>query len=336
MKTPVVLILPAKNNKSSILFLHMTLFGYSETITVQFAEQSLRPAPDVLTVWSANTGNLRGRKEGVASFFERLSKKEGERNLERMVEQIIDENPDIVLLQENDGESWRTNGIEQAETIAKKTGYDVMITPAHMIPGFLVMGNAILAKYPLHPIGRWDYSTWGIRIIHEYQDLMGAALCFEEGEVAVYNTHFLAWEIVYGFGSGWFRQQEAKVVASVLAQEDRLFIFGGDLNEEYSLSRPQSAMGILRASHLFWDEGFERNMAAGATWPNVENYQSRKERLDYILPGKDLYLEDLRTIDNDVSDHLFVEGRVAGIRAALAAQAQQRKETSSYRNGAHR
>ncbi len=312
----------------------MALFGYNETIDAHFADQSLRPAPDALTVWSANTGNLRGRKEGVASFFERLSKKEGERNLERMVEQIHDAAPDAVLFQENDRGSWRTNGVKQAETIAKKTGYDVMIAPVHMIPGFLVMGNAIISKYPLHPIGRWDYSTWGLRIIHEYKDLMGAKLCFQEGEVAIYNTHFLAWDFIYGFGASALRKREAQVVVSVLAQEDRPFIFGGDFNEEYSLSRPQSAMGTLRASKLFWDEGFEMNMAAGATWPNIENHQSKKERIDYILPGNELYLDALRTIDNDVSDHLFVEARVAGIRAALLARAQKRRGTSSYRNGA--
>ncbi len=324
------------NTKNNNLFMAsptMTLFGYNETIDAHFADQSLRPVPGTLTVWSANTGNLRGRKESAVSFFEHLSKKESERNLERMVEQIALDRPDAVLFQENDRGSWRTNGIKQAETIAKKTGYDVMVAPVHMIPGYLVMGNAILSRHPLQPIGRWDYSTWGLRIIHEYKDLMGAALRFEEGEVAVYNTHFLAWDLVYGFGSRWLRKKEAEVVVSVLAQEERPFIFGGDLNEEYSLSRPQSTMGTLRASQLFWDEGFGMNMAAGATWPNIKNYQSKKERLDYVLPGKDLCLAGLRTIDNDVSDHLFVEAKVVGIRDALEARASKRTGTSSRSGG---
>lgn len=308
----------------------MALFGYPETIVEHFADQTLKPAPDELSIWSANTANLRGKKEGVVSFFRRLSKKEQEKNLESMVDDILRDQPDGVLFQENDRGSWRTSGIKQAETIAKKTGYDVMTAPVHMIPGFLILGNAILSRHPIKAIGRWDYKTFGLGIIHEYKDLMGVTICFEEGEVALYNTHFLAWDLSYGIGSGWLRKKEAQVVTHVLAQERRPFIFGGDLNEEYSLSRPQSAMGILRASNLFEDGSFKMNMDSGATWPNIEKYENRKERLDYILPGRGLYLADLGNMDNDISDHLFVKGTVGGIRDALAERAQQRTETSSY------
>lgn len=308
----------------------MALFGYPETIIEHYADPTLQPAPNELSIWSANMANLRGMQEGVASFFRRLSKKEGEKNLESMVEQIFEGQPDGVLLQENDRGSWRTNGAKQAETIAKKTGYDIMTAPVHMVPGLLIMGNAILSKHPIKEIGRWDYKTFGLGIIHEYKDLMGVSLCFQEGEIALYNTHFLAWDMVYGFGSGWLRQQEAKVVTSVLAQEERPFIFGGDLNEEYSLSRPQSAIGILRASKLFADGSFKMNMDAGATWPNVIGYQDKKERLDYILPGRGLSLGGLRTIENSVSDHMFIEGVVLGIRDVLSARVPKLSETSSY------
>lgn len=313
----------------------MALFGIPEILVEHFADQTLKPAPDELAVWSANTANLRGRKEGVKSFFERLTKKEQDKNIGTMADDILADMPDAVLFQENDRGSWRTNGIKQAETIAKKTGYDVVIAPIHMVPRLLIMGNAILSKHPIKEIGQWQYKTFGFRIIHEYKDLMGAALCFQEGEVAIYNTHFVAWDMVYGLGSGWLRQQEAKTVTSVLAQEARPFIFGGDLNEEYSLSRPQSAMGVLRASGLFEDGSFKMNMDAGTTWPNIEGYQDKKERLDYILPGKGLALGGLRTIDNDVSDHLFVEGVVLGIRAALAARVRPKRETSSYSTQQH-
>ena len=161
-------------------------------------EQFLRPVE--LRVLSFNTHRSTGTINAVA-------------------EEILELDPDVVLLQEVDRRMLRTGAVDQAEVLADAVGMDGSFS-ANLARGAGHYGTLILSRFDIVQQGR-------IPLVRtprsEARGLQWVTLEVEGQAVRVYNTHLDATHPDV-------RLAQARQVAGILAQDDVPTILGGDLN----------------------------------------------------------------------------------------------------------
>ncbi len=168
--------------------------GLAELVCEQFRQ------PVELRVLSFNTHRSTGTLNAVA-------------------EEILEVDPDIVLLQEVDRRMVRSGAVDQAEVLADAVGMDGSFS-SNLARGAGHYGTLILSRFDIVQQGR-------IPLVRsprsETRGLQWVTLEVSGQAVRVYNTHLDATRADV-------RLAQARQVAGILAEDDLPTILGGDLN----------------------------------------------------------------------------------------------------------
>lgn len=139
--------------------------------------------------------------------------------LNAIAEEILQVDPDVVLLQEVDRQMLRTGAVDQAAVLADAVGMDGSFS-SNLARGSGHYGTLILSRFDIVQQGR-------IPLVRspraEVRGLQWVTLEVNGQAVRVYNTHLDATRADV-------RLAQARQVAGVLAEDDLPTILGGDLN----------------------------------------------------------------------------------------------------------
>lgn len=139
--------------------------------------------------------------------------------LDAIAEEILEIDPDIVLLQEVDRRMLRTGAVDQAEVLADAVGMDGSFG-SNLVRGSGQYGTLILSRFDIVQQGR-------IPLVRapraEARGLQWVTLDVSGRAVRVYNTHLDATRPDV-------RLAQARQVADILARDDVPTVLGGDLN----------------------------------------------------------------------------------------------------------
>lgn len=139
--------------------------------------------------------------------------------LDAIAEEVLEIDPDVVLLQEVDRQMLRTGGVDQAAELADAVGMDGSFS-SNLARGSGHYGTLILSRFDIVQQGR-------IPLVRsprsEARGLQWVTLEVSGRAVRVYNTHLDATRPDV-------RLAQARQVAGILDDDDLPTILGGDLN----------------------------------------------------------------------------------------------------------
>lgn len=205
-----------------------------------------------------------------------------------VAEEILEVDPDVVLLQEVDRRMLRTGNVDQAEVLADAVGMDGSFS-TNLVRGSGQYGTLILSRYPIVQQGR-------ISLVRsprsEARGLQWVTLEVDGRAVRVYNTHLDATRPDV-------RLAQARQVAGVLAGDDLPTVLGGDLN-----AWPGSAAVATIGAQL------TDTWTAAGEGPEATSHGGRK--IDYLF-ARDLEPVTSRVATSGASDHnrLWADLRLA-------------------------
>lgn len=139
--------------------------------------------------------------------------------LDAIAEEILEIDPDVVLLQEVDRRMLRTGAVDQAEVLADAVGMDGSFS-SNLVRGAGQYGTLILSRFDIVQQGR-------IPLVRapraEARGLQWVTIEVSGQAVRVYNTHLEATRPDV-------RLAQARQVAGIVADDDVPTVLGGDLN----------------------------------------------------------------------------------------------------------
>ncbi len=139
--------------------------------------------------------------------------------IDAVAREILEVDPDIVLLQEVDRSMLRTGGVDQAAVLAEAVGMDGSFS-TNLVRGSGGYGTLILSRFEIVQHGR-------VPLVRsprsEARGLQWVTVEVDGRALRVYNTHLDATHPDV-------RLAQARQVAGVLAGDDLPTVLGGDLN----------------------------------------------------------------------------------------------------------
>ncbi len=132
---------------------------------------------------------------------------------------IKDNDIDVITLTEIDAGSFRTKSINQAEEIAKGTGYDYVFFPTFDVFGFGNQGNGIISRYKI--VEHYNHPLPGKG---EKRFLGEATIIVNKKNVKIFVTH-----LAY---TPKARNTQIRYIADILNRTTEPFILSGDFNAE--------------------------------------------------------------------------------------------------------
>ena len=215
-------------------------------------------------------------------------------NLTRVAELIRSTNADIVLLQEVDRGTGRSNNVDQPAVLAAQTGLNVAYGSALDYDGGKY-GVAILSRWPIlgetlfHlPVAPPQTRSGGSM---EPRGALRITVASPKGRLAIVNTHLDPTNV-----DRW-RRQEADSIISLVAQTRRtvgMVIAGGDFN-----STPESEVQTAMRNAGLRDSWMECAEGQGFTYPD----DNPVKRIDYLFLTGNVRCSSAQVINTRVSDH---------------------------------
>ena len=248
---------------------------------------------DRLRVMSFNIANARGPTE---NFFRKVPSNEVYRNLDRIVELILDEKIDVACMNEVDFNSFRTNNINQAKymasRISKATGYVDLIEDAFFsMPDFLDIGNAVISRYPLRVNKQKRFGrNADSNDRHLFKSYVDFSVLLGERSLDFILTH-------YDDRKSRVRNEETEMILERVRSKSKPFVILGDLNSE-----PTEKCILTFLAHA----GLHNPYLGPKTFPSW----NPKIAIDHILVSEGLGICSYGTRDLSVSDHLPVIGEI--------------------------
>lgn len=281
--------------------------------------------PSVVKVITWNIGYLYGQgSEGPG--YEHREKEFYEEKLEVFAKEIKEWNPDVICLQEIDFESSRSGDLNQAQYLAKKTGYpyvaEAVSWEANYIPfpywplknnfGRVKSGGAILSKYPLKnhsvtlltkPMSQpWWYNLF---YLHRYFQTVTVEL--GDKNFKIVNLHLEAFDKVD-------RLKQVRKLANKVIEENVDFVTG-DFNmvpasaskrskfyneDDYENDPSYETMMTSKLAEVIPDDIYAKDEKAYFTFPAW----APDRRLDYIFYKPSLKMMRAEVLNSALSDHL--------------------------------
>lgn len=228
-------------------------------------------------------------------------------NLQAIADVISDSGADIVLLQEVDRGSKRTDNLDQLTILGKATGMH-----SHWVPAIenedMKYGIGMLSRWPISEgsgliLPKVEYTNPDIPEWYSEQR-MGMIVHIDELDIplAVINTHL-----------GLTKEQRVDQIAQLAylaskqKREGRWVLFGGDLNAEPDGTELLPVRNILRDVYqnhtdkygLTADMPISQRLTFPATNPD--------RCIDYLFVDRDAFqVESVAVLDKPLSDHLPV------------------------------
>lgn len=212
--------------------------------------------------------------------------KAGERELDRVADELRAWDADVVMLQEVDRGRERSDLLAQARTLGQRLGLDWAYGPTRRLdPG--TTGNAVLSRFPMVD----TRSRLLPRLPGLFRrGLLQATIDVDGREVEVLATHL-------DHVRPAARRAQAAAVASVVRRLDRPVLLGGDLNAEPGM--PPLAI-LDRAG--FDDPWPVVGSGSGFTVPAADP----QRRIDYVLANDSFEPVRSDVLISVVSDHRAV------------------------------
>ena len=212
--------------------------------------------------------------------------KAGRLELGRVATELRAWNADLVLLQEVDRGRERTSGVDQAQRLARRLGFDAVYGPTRRLrPGST--GNAILSRWPVADVALAALP----RTRGAYRrGLVRATVDVDGQEVDVFATHL-------DHVSPGLRRAQARAVAAEVRRSPRPVVLGGDLNAEPGMP----ATEVLQRSGLVdgWSVvGRDDGLTVPAARP--------RRRIDYVFADEWFVPVRSKVLISLVSDHRAV------------------------------
>lgn len=212
--------------------------------------------------------------------------KAGRLQLGRVAAELRAWNADLVLLQEVDRGRERTGGVDQAQRLARRLGFDVVYGPTRRFrPGST--GNAILSRWPVADLARTALPH--VRGAYR-RGLVRATVDIRGQEVDVFTTHL-------DHVSPGLRRAQARAAATAVRQSPRPVVLGGDLNAEPGMPATEALQrsGLVDGWSVVGRDG-------GLTVPAARP----RRRIDYVLADASFVPVRSTVLISLVSDHRAV------------------------------
>jgi endonuclease/exonuclease/phosphatase family metal-dependent hydrolase len=230
------------------------------------------------------------------------------RNLRRAARVLHETRPDLVALQEADGPSVWSGGLDHVEAMARlgrlRDHYRGEHSRVALGPLRLSYGTALLSRLPLrerhsHRFGSCWRDTKGFVLATVPVGGRGPAWSGLEIDVVSVHLDFLARRL---------RRRQVGQLARALAGRTNPRIVLGDLN--CCWGRERETLELLAEA---LDLEIHDPDGAAPTYPA----RNPRRRLDWILVSRELELLSYRTLVHPLSDHLAVLGTVRPRTASM-------------------
>jgi endonuclease/exonuclease/phosphatase family metal-dependent hydrolase len=281
--------------------------------------------PSVLKILTFNLGFLYGRgSEGPG--YEKRDKDFYEKKLNIISQEIKDWGADLVFLQEVDFSSARSHHLNEAQLIAKNSGYPFVAEAPSWVTNYIPFpywplknnfgamnsGGAILSRYPLslHKVTLLPKplsNPWWYNLFYLHRYLQKVSVTLGDKTFNVMNVHLEAFDKTD-------RQKQIGLILEEKEKED-LHLIAGDFNMV-----PTSA---LKKSKFFNEDNYESDLSfqemqkTGLLEVIPEEIYQKEEalyftfpawapdrRLDYIWYKNNLKLMKAEVLPSTSSDHL--------------------------------
>lgn len=215
-------------------------------------------------------------------------------NLERVASIVRESGADVVLLQELDVRTRRSNGVDQPAVLAERTGLHVAFGKSLDYQGG-DYGIAILARWPITyagtralPVDPPQARSGGV---YEPRVALVVSVARPGGPLTIVNTHIDA-----SADDRWRRQEIRTIVALAdsLASSGATLLVGGDFN-----STPESVVQRSMRETAMRDAWMECGKGEGFTYPAPAGVK----RIDYLYLGRRLRCRAAEVLHTDASDH---------------------------------
>jgi len=260
-----------------------------------------------LKIASYNIAHGRGGKYG-AKNWQYSSKKSLFEHLDKIVEQVKEEDPDIILLNEIDFSSAWSFNIDQAKYIGKKCSYPYILEQKNMDVSFpfyrFCFGNALLSRYPIENEKFIDFPPYSK--IEDFfvgnHDAFFCELNIPSGTIGVFGIHF-------EYRDEGIRVKCAESLNEQCAGIKYPIIALGDFNSS-PIGYPNSELsvnGMNAMTYLINKNGFisylnEENSKNAYTFPS----NAPDRLIDWII-GKGIgRFTNSKIIKSGLSDHLMI------------------------------
>lgn len=207
-------------------------------------------------------------------------------DLQRIVDVVKSEDPDILILNEVDQGNPRSAGVLQASEIALATGMEFFFGPTEDKNYY---GNAVLSKFKI--LRSWDEILPQPRWLSAVKRGAAMAVVDVDGvEVLVVGTHL---------GLAGIKEVEVELgrIYEIFLQEGLPTIVAGDFNVEYFdlQNRMGHVISALRSANHYLEKSL-------STIPS----NNPGPQIDYILSSAEFTPRDAYTVQTQASDHLPV------------------------------
>ena len=244
------------------------------------------PGNTAVTLLSLNLAH--GRQDRAHQLF--LAATEVRSNLDKIIDLLKREQPDLVALQEADAPSLWSGHFSHVAYIARNAGYVNSIHGIHVEGLKLSYGTAILStKLLTHPLSvtftlALPALTKGFTVARVK---IGGIL-----ETDVVSVHL-------DFFSLKTRRKQVKQMVQVLSLRSSPLIIMGDFNQQWG----EKAAPTLLSEKLNLTTHSPTNHK-GVTFPKLQ------KRIDYILISKEFEFIDYQVLQDVVSDHRAILAKI--------------------------
>ncbi len=210
----------------------------------------------------------------------------GDLQLGRIATELRAWNADLVMLQEVDRGRERTGGVDQAQWLARRLGFDAVYGPTRRFrPGST--GNAVLSRWPVADVALAELPT--MRGAYR-RGLVRATVDVHGQEVDVFATHL-------DHVSPGLRRAQAQAVAAAVRRSPLPVVLGGDLNAEPGMppTRTIERSGLVDGWPVV---GRDDGLTVPAARP--------RRRIDYVLADDSFVPVRSTVLISLVSDHRAV------------------------------
>ena len=255
-----------------------------------------RPHIGSLRLVSLNIAH--GRNDALNQVL--LSKSAFADNLRRIADLLIDMDAHVVALQEADGPSRWSGGIDHVASLAEDAGYPWFERASHAQSWLFDYGTALLSRQPFEEVLSYTFKPSPPTM---NKGLLLAQIAWRsENETG--KTHLVDILSVHlDFSRQKIREQQIEEMVKLLSERHHPSIVLGDFNSEWF-----SEASTVKA--LAEEAGFQVYRPEAN---NLGTYKGGTKRLDWILISKEFEFLDYRVSTDLVSDHHAVYAEI-GLR----------------------
>ncbi|MDF1711464.1 MAG: endonuclease/exonuclease/phosphatase family protein [Akkermansiaceae bacterium] len=247
-----------------------------------------------LRIGCYNIAHGRGGDPG-GSNWQGGSQGERKKRLGEIADLIRGQDLDLVILNEVDFDCTWSNGVNQAQILAKECGYPFVVEQRNLDLGFplfrVAIGNAILSRVPIREAEGVDYPAvkWWEPLAAGKKGGVKALVELPDGvEVEVFAVHAET-------RNAGVRKNSIK---ALVGSAGRISILAGDFNSV------RGGDGATAVDLIFSDGRWKEVSATGATFPSTKPVS----RIDWIFVPRGWNELSSKVLVRDLSDHAMVVG----------------------------